>query len=296
MPFVTLIARRGVVFYHEAFGENLEGKVALDQSFYLASITKAITGMMFAQLIEQGIAEIDDPVGKFLPEFPTEGDKAITFRHCFTHTTGLEGHYRWGGVHNPWLDNVIFNGLDYLELEKNHQYNGMGYDLAGKAMEMATGKSIMRLIYENFFDPLGLTNSTIDDLGTATRGSAEDVAKIGQLLLNKGTYGDQMFFSAETFEELLPTQLSAYFPEINAEWGIGLTWMRERHPQAGKDDFPADETLLSKNTIGHGAASGSILRVDLDNELVVVQVRDNYGETYQKHLVQFLKTIDEAVQ
>ena len=41
--------------------------------------------------------------------FPVEEDKAITLRHCFTHSPGLDGHFEWRGVYNPCLDNIIAN-------------------------------------------------------------------------------------------------------------------------------------------------------------------------------------------
>lgn len=295
-PFVILVARRGVIVIHEVF-DAPDGSVEIDTSFQMASITKAITGMMFAQFMDQGLIDLEDSVGKHLPDFPVDGDKDITLRHCFTHTTGLEGHYEWGGVHNPWLDNVILNGIDYLTPGEIHLYNGMGYDLSGKVMEIVSGKSMFRLMHENFFGPLGLTNTTIDDLATATTSSAEDIARIGQLLLNRGSYGNRAFFSPNTFEKLLPKQLSKYYPELDdsIEWGIGLTWMRTKEPDAGKEGIPEDKTLLSKNTIGHGAASSAILRVDLDNEIVVSQVRSTAGPKYNEYLVKFLKAIDESI-
>jgi len=294
-PFAVLIARQGVVVIHEAFGETSAGSLTIDKPMYIASITKTITGLMFAQFVDQRLISIDDPVGKYLPDFPVEGDKVITFRHCFTHATGLEGHYKWGGMHNPWLDSVIANGLGYLEPGKKHKYNGMGHDLVGKVMEVVSGKSIFRLIHENFFNPLGVNNTTIDDLACATTSSVEDIARIGQLILNKGSYGNSQFFSEKTYNKLLPQKLSEFYPDISMEWGIGMKWMRQSHPMAGKDGIPQDATILSKNTVGHGAWSSAILRVDLDNDLVIAQTRNTAGKDYDKYLVEFLTAIENGL-
>ena len=294
-PFVILIARRGVIIINEVFDDEKNGKIKLDTPLYMASITKAMCGMLFAQFIDQGLIDLDDPVGKYLPDFPTNGENKITLRHCFTHTTGLDGHYEWGGVHNAWLDNVLLNGMGYLSPGKIHKYNGMGYDLAAKVMEVVSGKSIIRLMQENFFTPLGVKNTKIDDMACATTSSVEDIARMGQLLLNRGSYGDKQFFSEETFEEIIPKPLSQFYPGIEPEWGIGLTWMRERNPDEGKNNIPIDSTLLSTNTIGHGAASSAILRVDLNNEVVVSQVRNTAGENFSEYFVKFLKVIDESI-
>ena len=232
-----------------------------------------------------------------LPDFPVSGDKVITLRHCFTHTTGLFGHEEWGGLHNPWLENVISNGLDYLEPGKVHNYNGMGYDLAGKVMEIVSGKSIFRLMRENLFDPLELKDTTLEeDLGFSCFSTAGDFARFGQLLLNKGSYGELKFFSPQTFDRILPKPLKTYYPAIDNEWGIGLTWMRQKHPDAGKNDVPEDATVLSKNVIGHGSATSAILRVDLDNDLVISQSRRRAGKAYGKNLDKFLLAIDEGLK
>ncbi len=295
-PFIALVARHGVVIVHEPFGEWTWGQLTRNSPTEMASLTKLVTGLMFAQFVDQGLIEIDDPVGKFLPDYPVAGDKMITLRHCFTHTTGLYGHEEFGGMHNPWLDNVIANGLENLTPGKVHEYNGMGYDLAGKVMEIVSGKSIFRLMRENLFDPLEMKNTTLEeDLGFSCFSTAGDFAKFGQLLLNKGSYGELQFFSPRTFEKILPKPLSEYYPDIEKDWGIGLTWMRQAHPDAGKNDIPKDATVLSRNVIGHGSATSAILRVDLDNDLVIAQSRRRGGKAFGKYLVKFLMAIEDGL-
>lgn len=296
-PFSICIARGSVVIIHQAFGNDYNGQaITTERQFPLASITKLITGMMFAQFIDQGLINIDDPVGKYLPDFPTKGDNVITLRNCYTHTTGLQGHEEWGGMHNPWLDNVIANITPFLNPGKVHIYNGMGYDLAGKVMESVSGKSIFRLMHENFFVPLGNQDTVLqEDLGFSCNTTALDLARFGQLLLNKGTYGDKQFFSEDTFEKLLPQPLSKLYPGINVDWGIGLTWMRQQHPEAGKNGVAIDETILSKNVIGHGSATSAILRVDLDNDLVIAQTRPMGGKHYEKNLQKLLIAIEDGL-
>jgi CubicO group peptidase (beta-lactamase class C family) len=296
-PFIVLVARHGIVIIHEPFGEWTWGQLTRKSPTEMASLTKLVTGLMFAQYVDQGLIGIDDPVGNYLPDFPVFGDKTITLRQCFTHTTGLYGHAEWGGLHNPWLDNVISNGLEYLKPGKVHEYNGMGYDLAGKVMEIVSGKSIFRLMRENLFDPLDLKNTTLeDDLGFSCFSTAGDFARFGQLLLNKGSYGELEFFSPQTFEKILPEPLNRYYPDINKEWGIGITWMRQTHPDAGKNGVPKDATVLSKSVIGHGSATSAILRVDLENDLVITQSRRRGGKAYGKYLVKFLMAIEEGLK
>ena len=60
-PFVTLVARHGVIVTHEAFGKDKAGKpVDRDYRCEVFSITKTITGMMFSQFMDQGLIRLDD--------------------------------------------------------------------------------------------------------------------------------------------------------------------------------------------------------------------------------------------
>jgi CubicO group peptidase (beta-lactamase class C family) len=294
--FDILVARHGVVVIHEAFGEGPGGKMTVETPTPMASLTKLITGLMFAQFVDQGLIDIDEPVGNFLSDFPVEGKKAITLRQCFTHTTGLYGHEEFGGLHNVWLENVIANGLEYLEPGTFHNYNGMGYDLAGRVMEVVSGKSVFRLMQENFFMPLGMENTTLEeDLGFSCNSTAWDFGLVGQMMLNRGKYGGREFFSEDVFEQLQPKQLSDFYPGINVEWGIGITWMRQSHPEAGKGEVPKDATVLSKNVIGHGSATSAILRVDMDNDLFIAQTRRRGGKAYEKYLAEVLTAIEDGL-
>lgn len=282
-PFDMLVAKDGSILFHGAFGENLRGKFTLEEPTEIASITKLYTGLLFAQFADQGLIGIDDPVGKYLPDFPTTGEKAITLRQCFTHTSGFYGHGSLGGVQNPWLDNSLALWLPFIEPATRHYYNGMGYNLAGKVMEIVSGKSIFHLFQEYLFAPLHLKHTQLDiDLAYGIRSTAYDMAVVGQMLLNQGSYGDLRFFSEETYEALLPVDLENYFPEIkNKMWGIGITpnnrWLKD-------EDTGEKRNILSDHVIGHGSATSSILNVDLEHKIVISQSRMDGGKLYHEYL------------
>jgi CubicO group peptidase (beta-lactamase class C family) len=293
-PFSVLVARKGVIIINDAFGENAYGKFTTDTPAEIASITKLLTGLMFSRFVDQGIILIDDPVGKFLPDYPLSGSKTLTMRHLFTHTSGLKGHGTWNGIHNPWLDNVIANMLPDLSVGEIYSYNGNGYNLAGKVMEIVSGKSIFRLMRENLFNPLEMNNTILEeDLAYGCHSTAFDLAKIGQLLLNKGSYGELEFFSPQTFEKLLPELLDKYYPMIKEEIGIGITWMRYQRPETVKNKYDKSSVILSNNIIGHGSATSAVLMVDMDNEIVITQSRRNGGKYFDEYLTKLLLMIEE---
>lgn len=282
-PFDMLIAKDGAILFHGAFGENLRGVFRLDEPTEIASITKLYTGLLFAQFVDQGLVGIDDPVGKYLPDFPTDGDKAITLRQCFTHTSGYYGHGSLGGVHNPWLDNSLALWLPYIEPGMGHHYNGMGYNLAGKVMEIISGKSIFHLMQEYLFDPLELHNTQLDiDLAYGIRSTAYDMAVVAQMLLNRGSYGNLHFFSEETCEALLPVDLEQFYPEVKDRiWGIGIT-PTNRWENIGETG--EKRNILSDQLIGHGSATSSVFHVDLEHNIVVCQSRMDGGRDFQEYL------------
>jgi CubicO group peptidase (beta-lactamase class C family) len=165
-PFVTLVARHGVIVTHEAFGKERTGKsVDRDYRCEVFSIAKTITGVMFSQFMDQGLIDLDDSLASVFADYPKNDPHVPTFRMGFTHVSGLIGHGTWGGVDNPWLDNVVLNGIDANEPGKVYDYSGQGYDLAAAAMQVVNGKGYVRLFTEHLFGPLGfgdvpLTNAS----------------------------------------------------------------------------------------------------------------------------------------
>ena len=296
-PFSILVARHGVIVTHAAFGKQADGApVTTDYRWDVASITKAVTGMLFSQFLDQGYVKLDDPIGKYLPGFPTSGDRMLTYRHLFTHTSGLEGHGEWGGIHNPYLENVILDGLKSLHPGQIHRYNGMGYDLAAKAMETMTGKSIVRLFHDHLFRPLGINDVPVDDCAYGGHFTAYELGVLAQFLANHGSYGDQQFISKETFQQLLPVPLEKYYSSLpQILWGVGLVWMGEQKPNTPPFSREPKDFILSPHTIGHGSATSCILRVDLDHDLVITQIRKTAGTKYGEYATTFFTAIADSI-
>ena len=84
----VIVTRDCEVLYRAARGmANLELGVPLeaDMVFRLGSISKQFTGAAIALLEERGELSIDDPITKFLPDYPTHGHE-ITVAHLLAHT------------------------------------------------------------------------------------------------------------------------------------------------------------------------------------------------------------------
>ena len=295
MPFDMLIAKDGKILFHDAFGNDLRGEFSTEKPTELASITKLYSGLLFAQFVDQGIIDADAKVGEFLPNFAKKGDKAITLRQCFVHTNGYEGHGSLGGVQNPWLDNSLAHWTSIGKPGTYHSYNGLGYNLAGKVMEVTQGKSVFRLFQEQLFKPLGLKNTKLDlDLAFSTQSTAYDIAVVAQMLLNKGKYGDVTFFSEKTFNKIMPVKLIDYFPNLNEkqkdmEWGLGIIKMLTKE----KDENGKQRAILSDEIYGHGSATSSIFKVDFKNNIVIGQSRMGAGKKYGEYVKKMMLLIEK---
>src|SRR3990172_2029577 len=74
---LTLLARRGEIFYFKTYGyQDLENKIEIQKNsiFRLASVSKIVTGVAALICYEEGLFLLDDPVKKYIPEF---GDSRV---------------------------------------------------------------------------------------------------------------------------------------------------------------------------------------------------------------------------
>lgn len=278
--FAACVARHGVIVLHKAYGMRDGEPMTVDTRSWMASITKLLSGTLMMMLVDQGLVDLDARVDEYLPALrDIDVPRDLTIRHLYTHTNGMWGH--WGDdMHD--FDEVMADYYPYLDVGERFEYNGAGYSMGGKVIEILTGESIPRFYHRHLLDPLGCTNTRV----TGTSGDADsiplDMARIAQMLLNKGAYGDLRFFDEETFQKMLPVRLTAVLsPETETQRGIGCVW----HDQEG----------LGEGTFGHGAASSATLRIDPTNDLVIAMTRNSAGTNFGTHYPQFLQTIVDGI-
>ncbi len=302
--FVLVVARRGVVIMNEAFNGNKDakevdpnqlkdGKLTTASRLPTASVTKLHAGVLLARFIDQGLVDLDDPVSKFFPDFPANDPKMLAVRQLMNHTSGLQGH-RWymalEGMVNPFLDNVAWWDMQRATPGVRYNYNGFGIDLSGKIIEDITGRSVFDNMRDALFEPLGQDNPTIVDLGYGINCTAMDLARVAEMLRQEGAYNGKRYFSRDTFKKLLPIPVSAHNPNMqdNEEYGVGISWMRDRFDTASSDTA---NYILGPNVIGHGSATGAILRVAPDHELIVTMARYTPGDRYDQGISQLMQAI-----
>lgn len=165
----VLVAKNGKPIYRKAIGKsNLELDVDMDYDnvFMLASISKQFTAVSILMLEEQGKLSLQDPITKFVPDYPTLG-KTITIHHLLNHTSGIKSYTGIGDLvkvarHDKTLDELI----DYFKNEpmdfdpgEQYRYNNSGYVLLGKIIEVVSNSTYEDFIEKQIFERLGMANS-----------------------------------------------------------------------------------------------------------------------------------------
>jgi CubicO group peptidase (beta-lactamase class C family) len=281
--FAVCIVHHGVIVLHKAYGTRDNKPMTVDTPSWMASITKTMSATCLMMLVDAGAVKLDDPVGNYT-RVPVENaiGKPLLVRNLYTHTSGLA---RWPGELQrdelPDIEQRAALALPYTKIGWGFWYGGQGYSLGGKLIENVSGEAMPLFYKKHLLDPLGMTGTEVVGTHADAFSVPLDVAKFGQMLLNKGSYGSQRFFSPETFQTMLPHPLARELNEPEQEPGL-------RTFGIGLDGQP--------NRIGHGAASAATFSVDLDRDLVVVMTRNRQGKNQDKYNGKFWDAINSGLQ
>jgi CubicO group peptidase (beta-lactamase class C family) len=171
----VVVGREGKMLYERGFGlANVEKQVPFtpDTPSNGASMGKTLTAAAILMLHEEGRIDLDDPVTKYIPEFPYP---EIKVRHLITHSSGLHPDGVYFMFLAPEVDTWTNEGL--LEILIKHKpplafppgsafvYSGTGYIMAAILIERVTGKSYASFLQERIFDPLEMDSSFVPPTG-----------------------------------------------------------------------------------------------------------------------------------
>lgn len=172
---VVGVIRDGEVAFARAYGmaDLAHGiPITTETRFNLGSASKQFLAFAFALLAERGHLSLDDPVQKYLPDWPTF-DQTVTLRHLLTHTSGYREAY--GTLHVAGR----IPGEDFLPREEaleavrrqptlefpagsEFQYNSLAYVILAEVLAEVTGTPAATWVEENVFGPLGMEHSAIE--------------------------------------------------------------------------------------------------------------------------------------
>ena len=169
-----LIAEAGKVVLSRGYGmANYELRVPNSSRtrFHLASLSKTFTAVAILILQERGQLRVEDPLTKFIPDYPS-GDK-ITVHHLLTHTSGIPNVNNLPGYDEKSKSQIRLSEIISMFKEKplefipgaRYRYSNSNYNLLAFIIEKVSGKSYGEFLQENIFRPLDMSE-TGNDAGT----------------------------------------------------------------------------------------------------------------------------------
>lgn len=146
-----------------------------DTVIEIASITKVLTSLTLADMVERGEVAFDDPIAKYLPASLKlhERSRPITLLDLASYTSGLPnmpGNMppKWWALPNPMVDYTEGKLYEFLssyvpeyEPGTRYEYANLGFGLLGIALARRAGKSYEELVMERVCNPLGLSHTRI---------------------------------------------------------------------------------------------------------------------------------------
>ncbi|MCJ7626008.1 MAG: beta-lactamase family protein [Anaerolineaceae bacterium] len=167
---VVLLAHDGKPTFQKAYGfasKRFGIPNQVDTKFNVGSLNKIFTTVSILQLVEKGILSLDDPLGKFRPDFPAEiGDK-VTIRHLAQQRAGWGDYWEHESYRSTWArlrsveDYMVFIKDIPLDFEpgEDQQHCNTCFEVLGALVEAVTGRDYYDYVRANIYEPVGMPDS-----------------------------------------------------------------------------------------------------------------------------------------
>ncbi|QQS19937.1 beta-lactamase family protein [Candidatus Saccharibacteria bacterium] len=265
----------------------------------LSSLSKPFTAAAIVRAVEAGKLQLDDPVGRFIPEYGVGNKATVTMRQLLGHRAGLKD-VRYasiiGSSPNPQAVQKKVLSQPLKETPgKTYAYSNVGFSVAWAVGGKAVGGSLEGVITQNIFQPLGMKNSTYhpqadcaptssdynqkeelncvqqDSLARGLGGAsghagvfstAEDAGKFAAMLANRGTYKGQVLLNAPSVAALTTASTD------KKSYALGFRTNANR----------SYSSIMSPQTFGHTGHNGVIMMVDPETDMWAVLLTNSTFE------------------
>ncbi len=197
----------------------------------LWSLSKSFTSTAVGLAVAEGKLSVEDPVLKFFPELapaePSENLKAMKVKDLLTMSTGHDKEPRATAIQTePWVKTFLAHPVVHKPGTK-FVYNSQATYMQSAIVQKVTGKTVLEYLQPRLFEPLGIKNPTWDKSpqGVSIGGwglfiKTEDIAKFGQLYLQKGKWNGKQLIPQDWVEVATSKQVENG-PKPNSDWGQG---------------------------------------------------------------------------
>ena len=213
-----------------------------DAPHILNSVSKSYTSTAVGLAIHERKLKLDDRVLKFFPADappdPSANLQAMTVRDLLTMSGGHEVEPRRDG--GPTVKQFLANPIVF-QPGTHFLYNTMGSYVLSSIVTKVTGQTVLEYLRSRLFSPLGVQSPRWDASpeGNSLGGyglylRTEDIAKLGQLYLNKGEWNGKQLVPRKWVEQATSKQIDNQkesHAQIGPDWveGYGFQFWRCRH-------------------------------------------------------------------
>ena len=201
------------------------------------SLCKSIVALAVGIAIGEGRLTVEDPVIDILKDrgLPISSmlKRNLKVKHLLTMTSGLSGNEAVAATENDWTKAVIESNQLFAPGSHFH-YNSMNTYLLAVILYEVTGQNLMDYLKNRLFAPMGIENIAwgkspegIEKGGWGMFITIEDMAKLGQLCLNKGKWNGRQLVPETWIAEMTKCRVDS--KEGRGMYGYGYqVWMGKR--------------------------------------------------------------------
>ncbi|MTB52103.1 serine hydrolase [Lewinella sp. W8] len=169
------VVHEGELIFSAGYGlANLAYGIPNDAQlvYNLGSVSKQFLGYAFAMLHAEGKLDLDDPVGKYLDDWP-EFEHQVSLRHLLTHTSGYREAYTMSDLAGRPIGVDRLSRKECLDVVRKqpklefvpgarYTYNSTAWVILAEVLEQVTGQPAHRWVKTNVLVPLGMDNTYIE--------------------------------------------------------------------------------------------------------------------------------------
>ena len=261
---------------------------------------------------DRNLFSLDDKVVKYIPEFGVNGKEYITIKNLLIHNSGLPAWKKFYGrdlKYDDVINEIYSSELEYKTGEKT-VYSDLGIITLGKIIEKVSGKSLDVFCKDEIFIPLKMESTFYnpddslkklcaptetdnywrmktlqgevhDETSAMLNGvaghaglfsTADDLAKLMSVLLNKGKINQKIFIQQSTIE--------LFTKRVSEESTRAFGW------DTKSDSGSSAGKYFSKNSFGHTGYTGTSIWADPDRNLFVVFLTNRVYPTRENTKIQ----------
>jgi CubicO group peptidase (beta-lactamase class C family) len=269
--------------------------VRRDTIFDIASLTKLFTSIAVLQLVEDGRIRLDAPAANYAPEFAAGGKQNITVQQLLTHTSGLQAKIELSKLPQSSRVPAVLGARPQDPPGTVYRYSDLNMISLGVLVERVSRRPLDQVVHDRITRPLEMTDTGFgpsrdklhriaatefeadpprgmvrgevhDENAWALNGvagqagifsTADDLAVLGQAILNDGAYQGHRILRPETVHAMLTNYNSAFPGHAH---GLGFE-LDQRWYMDG---------LSGPRTAGHTGFTGTSLVIDPESRSIVV--------------------------